>query len=239
MARSARSLTGAAQLLALLYAVTLLVLVTLLAVLVVSSPVVVSSLTRMTQPSYILPEEGSMLERSIEVAALTADFVRLGNQEAEMIELYRQDEAAGLESIGHLLDVRDVFITVWYVAGLSAVLVVIGAASAHFLRAEEWMRLALRVAAVLCRSVPVVLGLIVALAFGPLFTFFHRVFFPQGNWQFPSDSYLIQTFPEPFWISATALILVLVALGGVSLYGVSRLASPLASRRLPAPSDAC
>ncbi len=41
--------------------------------------------------------------------------------------------------------------------------------------------------------------LLVFFAFNPMFTIFHQVFFPQGNWQFPADSLLIQTFPLDFF----------------------------------------
>ncbi|NDK31002.1 lipoprotein intramolecular transacylase Lit [Nesterenkonia haasae] len=34
------------------------------------------------------------------------------------------------------------------------------------------------------------------------FTEFHNLFFPQGNWSFPSDSTLIRLYPEQFWIDA-------------------------------------
>jgi len=43
----------------------------------------------------------------------------------------------------------------------------------------------------------------VGLDFNWLFRSFHQVFFPQGNWMFAADSYLIQTFPLDFFISIT------------------------------------
>ena len=36
------------------------------------------------------------------------------------------------------------------------------------------------------------------------FRFFHAAFFPQGNWQFPTDSWLITTFP--LWYFAVAAV---------------------------------
>ena len=36
--------------------------------------------------------------------------------------------------------------------------------------------------------------------FDQTFTVFHQIFFPQGNWTFPLDSSLIQTFPLEFFI---------------------------------------
>lgn len=37
-------------------------------------------------------------------------------------------------------------------------------------------------------------------AFDWAFKIFHEIFFPQGNWRFPSDSLLIQTFPGDFFM---------------------------------------
>ncbi|MBI2572647.1 DUF1461 domain-containing protein [Candidatus Woesearchaeota archaeon] len=55
--------------------------------------------------------------------------------------------------------------------------------------------------------------LFLSISFNYLFTIFHQIFFPQGNWQFDADSLLIQTFPIEFFsnigihIFGTALIL--------------------------------
>ena len=63
----------------------------------------------------------------------------------------------------------------------------------------------------------ITLGLIVALgvvgAFGWewLFTTFHQVFFPQGNWEFSVRSSLIRLYPPQFWIDAAIAVAVLVA----------------------------
>ena len=44
--------------------------------------------------------------------------------------------------------------------------------------------------------------------FNTLFTFFHQLFFPQGNWVFPLDSLLIKTFPLNFFTKISALIFI-------------------------------
>jgi integral membrane protein (TIGR01906 family) len=36
-------------------------------------------------------------------------------------------------------------------------------------------------------------------SFSSFFVAFHRIFFPQGNWEFPDNSLLIQLFPLTFW----------------------------------------
>lgn len=42
-----------------------------------------------------------------------------------------------------------------------------------------------------------------------LFTLFHEVFFPKGNWSFPSDATLIRLFPDTFWEKSFILVTVL------------------------------
>ena len=37
--------------------------------------------------------------------------------------------------------------------------------------------------------------------FATLFTLFHQLFFPQGNWQFPVGSALLQVFPLSFFVT--------------------------------------
>ncbi len=53
------------------------------------------------------------------------------------------------------------------------------------------------------------------LTFDWLFTLFHQIFFPQGNWIFPAESYLIQTFPLSFFMGISLRIFVLTLLLGI------------------------
>ncbi len=50
----------------------------------------------------------------------------------------------------------------------------------------------------------ILLGLLIN--FNLVFTLFHSLFFPQGNWQFAADSLLIQTFPLDYFISISLRI---------------------------------
>jgi uncharacterized membrane protein len=50
--------------------------------------------------------------------------------------------------------------------------------------------------------------LLFATSFSLLFERFHQVFFPQGNYAFPVDSLLIQTYPESFFLSMGIVLLV-------------------------------
>jgi integral membrane protein (TIGR01906 family) len=60
-------------------------------------------------------------------------------------------------------------------------------------------------------SIVSIIGLILlfsVISFNSSFTAFHEIFFPQGNWQFPSDSLLIQTFPLDFFIKIAFIIFI-------------------------------
>lgn len=62
------------------------------------------------------------------------------------------------------------------------------------------------------------MGIIILLAiisFNSSFTVFHQIFFPQGNWQFPADSLLIQTFPLEFFIEISFFIFILTLIEGI------------------------
>jgi hypothetical protein len=61
----------------------------------------------------------------------------------------------------------------------------------------------------------IVVGVIGALAFSALFTLFHQLAFPGGNWSFdPSTQRLVQLYPLAFWqLAAAALGLLVIAMG--------------------------
>ena len=64
----------------------------------------------------------------------------------------------------------------------------------------------------------VILILICSLVgFNSTFTIFHEIFFPQGNWIFPSESLLIETFPLEFFENIVRNIF-LLANGGNNFY---------------------
>jgi integral membrane protein (TIGR01906 family) len=57
-------------------------------------------------------------------------------------------------------------------------------------------------------------GIIIAIGFfQKFFLWFHEIFFPQGNWSFPSTSLLIQSFPLMFWLSELVLLLAWLGIG--------------------------
>lgn len=71
--------------------------------------------------------------------------------------------------------------------------------------------------------VVVVLGLVSLVAFDALFTLFHRVFFPGGNWSFdPATQRLVQLYPFAFWQIAASALGVLVFLLGLATWLLGR-----------------
>ena len=61
-------------------------------------------------------------------------------------------------------------------------------------------------------ATPIVLALI---NWDVLFRVFHLVLFPQGNWMFPANSLLIQTYPESFFIFFSSVWALLVVVFGL------------------------
>ena len=51
--------------------------------------------------------------------------------------------------------------------------------------------------------------------FDTVFTLFHFLFFPQGNWLFPVNSMLIQTFPLDFFVTISRNIFFLTLFWGI------------------------
>jgi integral membrane protein (TIGR01906 family) len=68
----------------------------------------------------------------------------------------------------------------------------------------------------------VVLGVFAFVAFDTVFTLFHEIFFPGGNWSFPADSNLIRLYPEAFWELSSLALGVLCVIGGSIVWFVAR-----------------
>lgn len=79
--------------------------------------------------------------------------------------------------------------------------------------------------------VVVAIGLISLIAFDSLFTLFHRVFFPGGNWSFdPTTQHLVQLYPFRFWQIASAALGVLVVVAGLGTWLLGRWAGRRSDR---------
>ena len=67
-----------------------------------------------------------------------------------------------------------------------------------------------------------VVGAFAALAFGPVFELFHRIFFPGGNWAFSADSLLIRLYPYEFWQLTAGALGIIAAVAGVTVWLIAR-----------------
>lgn len=127
----------------------------------------------------------------------------------------------------HLLDVKLLIIGLKKAALAIALLLLmallaLGTHNRRFLSQSHQYVLIACGAAVLLFSL---LFVILALNFEWAFTSFHHLFFPQGNWQFPTNSLLIRLFPEQTFFDfftailfkATLIGLLPLSLGAVGL----------------------
>lgn len=119
---------------------------------------------------------------------------------------------ASLDGSEPLLDadershMTDVSRLVRLLAGITIVALVVAAVTGAMLRSEPQRggRIML-VAAGAIGAVAVVLAIVFAVAFEPMFLLFHELFFPPGTYLFAEGSDLITLFPEGFWFDAALL----------------------------------
>ncbi|MBU1111646.1 MAG: DUF1461 domain-containing protein [archaeon] len=65
-------------------------------------------------------------------------------------------------------------------------------------------------------ALTVIIVLFAAISFNFSFNIFHQIFFPQGNWTFPLESFLITTFPIKFFTIMTIKIALISLLIGTT-----------------------
>lgn len=99
----------------------------------------------------------------------------------------------------HLADVRIIMLCLKYAAILSLVGIIL-----IFLRLRTKGNLGANVEkvclyAAIANTAFLAIIILLSINFTWLFTNFHKVFFPQGNWIFPMDSLLITLFPREFF----------------------------------------
>ena len=122
---------------------------------------------------------------------------------------------------GHLGDAR-LLLGIFLVAGGIGV-VAIGAALGAWTDRRSAIWTVVRRAGLATSIVVIVLGLVSLVAFDSLFTLFHQVFFPGGNWAFdPSSQRLVQLYPFRFWQIAAATLGTLVFVLGLTTWLLGR-----------------
>jgi integral membrane protein (TIGR01906 family) len=134
---------------------------------------------------------------------------------------------------GHMRDVRSVFLGLWLLAAVSAVVLVVAIRWRD--RAAAWR--AIRRGALGLTAAVVVIGAVALVAFDALFEFFHELLFPAGSYTFdPASERLVQLFPFRFW-EETALVVgavIVVISVAIAVLAGRRAASP---RKLTLPTE--
>lgn len=88
-------------------------------------------------------------------------------------------------------------------------------------RNKQWMKITSKGTIILL----IILALATIIPFDSLFTTFHQILFPQGNWTFPVDSTIISFYPKEFFQNysiAIAIHAIVIALTLTYLQIVSR-----------------
>ena|GEM_PF-720066 len=133
-----------------------------------------------------------MLAYHFDPPTISFSQTQVATTEAENILFANQNTAKifSAAELSHLQDVRQLFIWLMVAAGVLI---------------ESWWIVSER-GAVSPFTYKIIagglflLGIVAAVFFPFFFEAFHRVFFPQGNYEFAMNSFLIQTFPPEFWL---------------------------------------
>lgn len=111
------------------------------------------------------------------------------------------------EEVAHLEDVRDLMGKadfVFYFLLLACTLIF-----AYGFKDKKYLKRLFLYGGLTSFGLIVLFLFFVLIEFDFAFEFFHKVFFPGGNWVFSGDSYLIQTFPIQFFVSVVKRIIFL------------------------------
>ena len=163
------------------------------------------------------------------------------NSDAEPLQVTA--EVRGVErrlfteaEVSHMADVKQLFRRTYRAQGTAVLLLAALTAAAIwrfrggvYVVLAQWMRRG----AVATVAFVLLVGLLSLVAFDAVFTVFHYLGFPQGNWAFdPRTSYLVQVFPLGFWQDVTMIIGAMSLLGSAALWTVG-FATPMLLRRPP------
>lgn len=123
---------------------------------------------------------------------------------------------------GHLGDARTLLWLFLILGGIALIgMGAVFARSASTRRRALWRTISR--AGLTTAIVVVTLGIVSLVAFGTLFTLFHQIFFPGGNFTFdPATQRLVQLYPFRFWQIAAAALGVLVLVLAIAIWLLGR-----------------
>ena len=159
------------------------------------------------------PDVIAASDQTIHALIFTGDFSFAGPIATNGEPFYTEAEQS------HMRDVRVVLYGFLLLATAGAVFVVASLVR-HPRDASRWR--AVSRGGIWLIGAMVVLGVFAFVAFDAVFTLFHEIFFPGGNWAFPADSHLILTYNETFWELCSAALFGLSVLGALIVWYLAR-----------------
>lgn len=172
------------------------------------------------------PDEATLLESAEQARRFTVG--------VESQVVFDPSGIVGLDggALEHLLDVRTIVRLAGLVLGVAIALSLVAVAAAVADPANLAVTAAsLRWAGVGIGATVVVAAAVVGVGFDWFFVTFHHLLFAEGTWTFSSESLLIRTFPEPFWVAAAVGWLAAVVVLAVILLVASTAVRVVAARR--------
>ncbi|MEK6900373.1 MAG: DUF1461 domain-containing protein [Nanoarchaeota archaeon] len=132
---------------------------------------------------------------------------------AELRQGFTADEASHLVDVKKLMDKIDIF--------FYALLFLLTIAWTYHKKDKESITQFFKYGGIGTASSISFILVALSFFFNYTFTFFHLIFFPQGNWVFPAESLLIQTFPWTFFFSIARNIFLLSLFLGIIFISLS------------------
>jgi len=126
-------------------------------------------------------------------------------RQAEVPAIFNEQEKA------HLADVKQLISYAYYLLEILIVVVT-------YCMVDDWRKVIRWGTALLA----VLIAIAAIVPFDTFFTYFHTTLFPQGNWQFPIDSTLIQFYPATFFVNYSIAIAVHALITAFTFIIVSR-----------------
>jgi len=128
----------------------------------------------------------------------TIDFL---DDKEELKLNYTSNEVSHLEDVKEVMDFTDYL----FYALLFAITLII----TFYKKEKKFLKKLLKLGGITTIISVGVIGLFSLISFSSAFSAFHKIFFPQGNWQFATGSLLIRTFPLEFFIAISWKIFLL------------------------------
>ncbi|PIN74373.1 hypothetical protein COV20_00420 [Candidatus Woesearchaeota archaeon CG10_big_fil_rev_8_21_14_0_10_45_16] len=129
------------------------------------------------------------------------------HDKTELAEGYTGEEISHLEDVKNVMRWADI---VFYLSLLIGTTIF-----TYYKKDKRQIKKLLRYSGISTVAFVSMILLLALTSFDFLFTNFHHLFFPQGNWLFPYDSFLIQTFPIGFFVSLSRNIFLLAFILGI------------------------